>query len=401
MRSLKHGASLPLALAASLAVSQAATAETLTYGADAGIAETDNVNLAPTREVSQTIAVVDLDFDVKQLTRRFDLDAKGNFSYLDYLQNAYGGQLVGRFDGTAKIALIPERLTWVVQDDFGQAALDPFTPQTPNNLENVNYLSTGPDVALRFGGTTFLNLSARVARAQYETSPFNSNRVLGDAAWGFQLSPASTLSLNADTERVLFENTVFNTDFDRSNAFMRYEIQGARTTFSADLGGTRIEQGGVSSFRITGAAAVIAQSVRGRDADVYRGPRPHRRQHQFLEPPRRRHRHRRHRAGLSDIRHLYGQLCLGRMEIRSQSNHCRRDRPMGEGCLPGCPSVRRYQGWSRIQRRAEDDSRADGAAAGSVLQVELSSCRATAGRGCGRAKRVWCYDGRSDRRIGV
>lgn len=247
MRSLKHGASLPLALAASLAVSQAATAETLTYGADAGIAETDNVNLAPTREVSQTIAVVDLDFDVKQLTRRFDLDAKGNFSYLDYLQNAYGGQLVGRFDGTAKIALIPERLTWVVQDDFGQAALDPFTPQTPNNLENVNYLSTGPDVALRFGGTTFLNLSARVARAQYETSPFNSNRVLGDAAWGFQLSPASTLSLNADTERVLFENTVFNTDFDRSNAFMRYEIQGARTTFSADLGGTRIEQGGVSA----------------------------------------------------------------------------------------------------------------------------------------------------------
>jgi hypothetical protein len=238
--------SLPLTLVATLALSSAASAETLTYGADAGLAETDNVGLATTNQVSQTIAVVDLDFDVKQLTRLFDLDAKGNFSYLDYLQNAFGAQLVGRFDGTGKVALIPERLTWVVQDDFGQSALDPFTPQTPNNLENVNYLSTGPDVALRFGGTNFLNLSARVARAQYETSPFNSNRVLGDAAWGFQLSPASDLSINVDTERVLFENTVVNTDFDRSNGFVRYEVQGARTNFSVDLGGSRVEQGGAS-----------------------------------------------------------------------------------------------------------------------------------------------------------
>jgi hypothetical protein len=255
LRGLKFGAAdLPFILVVTVALSSGAVAETLTYGADAGLAETDNVGLAPTHEVSQTIAVVDLDFDVKQLTRLFDLDAKGNFSYLDYLQNAYGGQLVGRFDGTGKVALIPERLTWVVQDDFGQSALDPFTPQTPNNLENVNYLSTGPDVALRFGGTSFLNLSARVARAQYETSPFNSNRVLGDAAWGFQLSPASSISLNADTERVLFENTVVNTDFDRSNGFVRYEVQGARTGFSADFGGTRIEQGGTS---ISGSLARV------------------------------------------------------------------------------------------------------------------------------------------------
>jgi hypothetical protein len=248
LRNLRLGAQgLPLTLVVTLALSSAAAAETLTYGVDAGLAETDNVNLTPTNQVSQTMAVTDLDFDVKQLTRLFDLDAKGDFTDLDYLQHAYGNQLVGRFDGTGKIAIIPERLTWVVQDDFGQAALDPYTPMTPNNLEDVNYLSTGPDVALRFGGTSFVNLSARVARAQYETSPFNSNRVLGDAVWGFQLSPVSTISLNADTERVLFENTEFNTDFDRTNAFVRYEVQGARTDFSADLGGTRIDQAGISS----------------------------------------------------------------------------------------------------------------------------------------------------------
>jgi hypothetical protein len=245
---------LPIPLLGLLGLGSIAAAETLTYGADVGVAETDNVTLAATNRISQTIAVADVDFDIKQQTRLLDLDAKGNFSDLDYLQGAFSNQFVGRFDGVGKYALIPERLTWVVQDDFGQAALDPFTPTTPNNLEDVNYFSTGPDVALRFGPTYFLNMSARVARAQYQTSPFNSNRVLATLAGGMQLSPNSSVSLNADTERVLFENTLLNTDFDRTNAFVRYELQGARTDFSADLGATKIEQGGEST---TGPLAKI------------------------------------------------------------------------------------------------------------------------------------------------
>jgi Surface lipoprotein assembly modifier len=220
---------------------------TLTYGVDVGVAETDNVNLTPTDKVSQTIAQTDVDFSVKEQSRRLDVDAKGNFSYLDYLQNAYSNQLIGRFDGTAYIALIPERLTWMVQDDFGQTALDAFTPTTPTNLEDVNYFSTGPDLALRLGGTTFMNISARYARSTYETSPFNSNRLFGGLAWGLDLSARSTVSLNANIERVMFENTVVNTDFDRTNAFVRYSLEGARTELTADAGGTDINQDGATT----------------------------------------------------------------------------------------------------------------------------------------------------------
>ena len=130
----------------------------------------------------------------------------------------------------------------MVQDDFGQAALDPFTPTTPTNLENINYFSTGPDFALHFGASSYLNASARYARAQYETSPYNSNRLLGNLAWGYQLSAQSSVSLNGDTERVMFQNTALNSDFDRSSGFVRYEVQGARTGLSVDLGATTINQ---------------------------------------------------------------------------------------------------------------------------------------------------------------
>jgi hypothetical protein len=46
---------------------------------------------------------------------------------------------------------------------------------------------------------------------------------------------------------VLFQNTVLNSDFDRSNGFVRYSLQGARTELKADLGATDISQGNTST----------------------------------------------------------------------------------------------------------------------------------------------------------
>jgi hypothetical protein len=238
-------------------LTSSAPPQTLTYGVDAGVGETDNVTLVHTDKISQTMAVADADFDYQEQSSRLNVDAKGNFTYLDYLQNAYHDELLGRFDGSANLALIPQRLTWVLQDDFGKMAVDPFTPTVPTNLENVNYVSTGPDVTLHVGGLSFVNMSARVSRVDYEISPYTNNRAQGSLAWGWQLSALSSVSLNGDTERVLFENTVLNTDFDRSNVFARYTLQGARTELSVDLGGTTVQENGTSNH---GGLATISLS---------------------------------------------------------------------------------------------------------------------------------------------
>jgi hypothetical protein len=226
-----------------------------TYGIDAGIGETDNVTLAPTDKISQTIATIDANFSVAERSRLFDVNATGNFSDLDYLQHAYGNELLGRFDGIADAAIVPGRLVWTLRDDFGQSVLDPYTPVTPNNIENINYVTTGPDLKLPFGGINFVDLSARYARAQYQISPFNSNRVLGSIAVGREVSAGGSVSLNANTERVMFDNTVINTDFERSSGFGRYELHGARTDFVGELGGTVVGQAGAPTALFLGNGA--------------------------------------------------------------------------------------------------------------------------------------------------
>jgi len=229
-----------------------AKAQTLNFGIDAGVGETDNVTLAHADKTSQTIAVTDIGFGYLEKSQRLDVDALGKFSYLDFLQNAYHNELVGRFDGDANLALVPQRLTWALQEDFGQAAIDPFTPTTPNNLENINYVATGPDLHLRFGGASFVDASARVAETHYEKSPFDNTRGIGSLAWGFKLSALSSVSINVGSERVLFANTALNPDFDITNAFVRYELQGARTDLTADLGDAIVRESGRSTSGVLG-----------------------------------------------------------------------------------------------------------------------------------------------------
>ena len=222
---------------------QGARAESLAYGADVGIGESDNVTLVQTDKISQTIAIADLDFDLKDQSRRFDVDAKGNFSDLDYLQGAYSNQLIGRFDGRADVALIPERVIWVLTESFGQSQIDPFLAVVPTNLENTNYVATGPDASFRLSPTVFLDLSARYAKTTYQTDPFDSNTVVGSAAVGRALSAQSSASINGSFERVSFDNTEVNTNFDRSSVYAHYEVQGARTQLTANLGATKVDQG--------------------------------------------------------------------------------------------------------------------------------------------------------------
>ena len=243
----------------------AASAETLNFGIDAGVGETDNVTLAHDDRISQTIAVTDADFDYVEKSRLLDVDAVGKFSYLDYLQNAYRSELLGRFDGSGTVALIPQRLTWSLQDDFGQAAIDPFTPTIPTNLENVNYVATGPDLHLRPGGASFVDASARVAETHYESSSFSNTRGTGSLAWGLNLSALSSVSINVATQRVLFEDTALNPDFSVNNVFGRYEFQGARGDLSAEVGDTIVHvdgkstSGALARFDVTRKLSASAQ----------------------------------------------------------------------------------------------------------------------------------------------
>jgi hypothetical protein len=209
---------------------------------NAGAAETDNI-LRTQDAQSQTLAIVGANFDVSRTGKRLDADLKGDFSYIDFLQNAFDKQLLGRFDGLVGWAVLPERFRWVVEDHYGQSQLDPFAAVTPTNLEDINVVSTGPDVVLHPGDSWFTRLGARYSYASYETSPFDNRRLTGDLGVGRDLSHRSSVSLNADWQKVNFNNTTVNSDDNRRRFYGRYSIVGARTGLTFDVGVSQTQDG--------------------------------------------------------------------------------------------------------------------------------------------------------------
>lgn len=210
----------------------------------AGLGETDDVGLTATGAQSQTLAEVGVLFDVERLGPLLQANIKGDLSYLDYLEHIFPGQVVGRVDGNASFALVPDHIKWVLQEDYGTAQVDALTPVDRNNVESVNVISTGPDFSLRPSDNTFVRLGGRYALVDYQTSPFNSHRVLGTASIGDDLSVASSVSLNADITQIRFQDTAVNPDYDRRKFFLRYDTRGDRTTISLDAGVAQVDDTG-------------------------------------------------------------------------------------------------------------------------------------------------------------
>ncbi len=212
------------------------------FEVSAGAAHSDNIGRTSVNAQSETVATAGIDFFVQQRTSRLSLDATGNVSYLDYLDNTYSNEVVGSVMGDARFQLVPDHLTWVAQDNFGQTSIDPLAAVTPDNRQNVNYFSTGPDVSFGIASDTRMLLSGRYAKVSYEDSPFDSNRYTGLVGVVHDLSASSRISLNAQRERVNFSDDILNQDYDRDQLYGRYEAHGGRTRLGLDLGYSRLKR---------------------------------------------------------------------------------------------------------------------------------------------------------------
>jgi hypothetical protein len=222
-------------------------AATLEWEANAGVARSDNINRAVEDEQDAIITSVGLRFAVLQQTRRLNADVVGDVALLDYSSGDRSTQFSGNAAGRLSLGLIVDHLNWVIQDSFGQTRRDLFTVPSPVNIELVNSFSTGPDLRFAFGDSTSLLLGGRYTQVDYEYSPADSGRFGGWLGLERELSGGARVSLNASTEEVEArgEAKTLMPSYDRSAAYLRYELAGARTSVALDAGADRISNNGL------------------------------------------------------------------------------------------------------------------------------------------------------------
>lgn len=212
----------------------------LTYEVEAGVGHSDNITRVETGEIDETLATIGANVDWSKKTRRFEGDALVNLDYVEFLDDTYDGEVVGTADANLLFGIVPERIIWQVQDSFGQAQGDPFRPVTPENSENVNYFTTGPDFVMNLGSQNSLRLFGRWSSTNYEETDLDGDRTSAGLTLSRELSAASRAGLNYSWEESEFDNPL-NTGYERRSAFLNYDFTGGRTQISAQVGYSWLE----------------------------------------------------------------------------------------------------------------------------------------------------------------
>lgn len=240
----KNGWGRCVALAVLLSAAGAVNAQGIDLGITLGAYHTDNVQRVSVDEESQTVGELGVRLGIARDQGRLNANVDANLAYRSFFDDAYDDDLFGGLAASLTYELRPDRFNWVVEDNFGKALIDPRNVDTPDNQQNANFFSTGPDVRIPIGTRTNLLLSGRWSDASYEESAADNQRLGGTLGLERQLSDRSALSLNGSAERVEYDDEVLASSFDRQSGFLAYRAQGARTTLSLRGGYTAVHDFG-------------------------------------------------------------------------------------------------------------------------------------------------------------
>ena len=121
----------------------------LNLDAEIGAEHSDNVRRVATDEQSDTIGTARVTLTLEEMRPRLEARIAADVQYRHYFDDSYDSEVVGGLSGDVAWSILPERFIWIVQDNYGQIAADRAQPDTPDNREDINYFTTGPDLRLR------------------------------------------------------------------------------------------------------------------------------------------------------------------------------------------------------------------------------------------------------------
>lgn len=240
-RSIRTAGFLRLSLLAAVIYSTNSNSADIGAAFSLGVGYTDNINLDVVDGVDETIASSGIALSFIEVTRKIDADVRGNLDYYNYLEDTNDNEVVAALDGLIDIELVQDRLQWLIQENYGRTTFDPFMPARPENMENLNFLTTGPTIILYQGTRNDSGIDLRYSRLDYETRPFDNERQSALFWIRREVRRDHWLSINADAERIEFDNDGLTPDYKRRSAYLRYEGTLGRNLLDISAGYTEQE----------------------------------------------------------------------------------------------------------------------------------------------------------------
>lgn len=215
--------------------------------AEGGLVRTDNATLTENGS-ADTLAVLGLAADTSRQGSRLDYHLDSDLALVKYLHEDLQTRPTGYLDGAAELKLVPGLLSWTARDTYTDLVVQPFAPVTPENLESLNYFTTGPSLTLRPTLRTTVTVDATYSYTNSGSEApayvdLDGHRYAGDARIEHALSNTSSLYVVASSVQTDFRYRVVNTNFTEQNALAGFRFVDGRTIVDLSVGYDRLRAG--------------------------------------------------------------------------------------------------------------------------------------------------------------
>lgn len=181
--------------------------------------------------------------------------------YEDYHRDSFDDDLSLTLEGFGEWYLEPRLFSWVVTDSFRKVQISPTGPNTPENLEDSNVLTTGPNVYFHINERDSLLLEGRLGDVYIADTDLDNRRKFGALRWIHQTSSRTRLAANYEYMGVTFKETGTGQDYSRSDAFVTATYMTDRTEFRGEAGVTRADMEDGESLRGNRGRIALAQQL--------------------------------------------------------------------------------------------------------------------------------------------
>jgi hypothetical protein len=196
----------------------------------------DNINLDPVPAQKELSTALTGSLSLTETTAQYVTNLFAELVSTDYKNNITQDENTGSLFGDLLWIFHPGQFEWFTSDTFSQARVDILEGSSPDNRQNANAFSTGPNYYIRLNSRNNLNLTARLEEFTFEVVDTDNTRGTSSVQWEYRLNTTSTLSLNYAFEAVRYDNNILNSDFDRNDVFFTANFQKGRNTLELEAG---------------------------------------------------------------------------------------------------------------------------------------------------------------------
>ena len=238
-----------IVLAGLLVGSPVVTALEIEPGVGVGLLYTDNARLSEDDEEDDLVVVGYAGVRIDENSGPFRINAEAEWIHLNYTKDTFGKQDYQGLRLTGGWEQIKDRLDWQVQNYFTQTLVDSLDGRTPDNIQNSNVFTFGPNIRFPISGRQTVTVNPQYRNFYNEDVGDNSQQYALSANWFYGMYPTMGVSLDGSVTEVDYSGD--STDYTRTTAHAGISGTSARSVYSLNLGGTDIdrdESGSTSGF---------------------------------------------------------------------------------------------------------------------------------------------------------